>query len=287
MTISVRTIFYLICITVALILFNEIQIKRYWKQSLSEYGSFQGQINQKINRALHASQCIVKNNKDCTTKKSITIFTTFSPNSKKKNVFQNTVKIWHFLKHYAFLSLYCNTLACIRTWANFTKKFGWDIHNIPQNNHINIPQLKYMYMDAISRYNSTFYAYCNGDIIFDYSLYNSLQSVETFAKKGEKLLIIGRRSNFPVAENITFNNLNMVTMAYKKSTLFTPYGEDYFIYTKNAINWTNIPDIVVGKIYIYLLFIALIFLFWLASYQLIVHTVFIVLYLQWNVFNSL
>ena len=212
---------------------------------LSESITLTGLPTETSNRKLDMKMDHFKDN--TATKKILTIFTTFSLNLKKKYIFENTVKIWHLFKKFAFLSLYCDNLACIKTWANLTEKYGWDIHSIPKSNNLGIPLLNYMYLDAASKYNSTFYAYCNGDIIFDDSLFKSLQSLEMFAKTKEPLLIIGQRSNFHVHGKSTFNNINEVTMAYKKSVLFTPWGEDYFIYTKNAVNWTNIPDVIVGK----------------------------------------
>ena len=53
-----------------------------------------------------------------------------------------------------------------------------------------------MFMDVISRYNSSFYGYANGDILFDNSLTKSLKYLQKYVNSDERMLIVGMRSNY-------------------------------------------------------------------------------------------
>ena len=177
----------------------------------------------------------------------LTLFTTFSKNEAKMPIFANTLKIWPLLKPFIYPIVYCPDAACQSRWNKSAQASGWAVHQALSNSKDNIPVLRYMYIDAISRYNSTFYAYANGDILFDQSIAKTLKFLEKYANTGENLLIVGRRSNYKMTKGKHFSTFNEVKEAKKKSTLFTTLGEDYFIYTENAVDWTQVPDVVVGQ----------------------------------------
>ncbi len=103
-----------------------------------------------------------------------------------------------------------------------------------------------MYLDAIANYNSTFYAYANGDILFDESLVKTLTLLSKPAKQDPKMLVVGRRSNYKVDTGRVFQSTDEIRSAMKSAELFTVWAEDYFIYPKLAVDWNHIPDVVVG-----------------------------------------
>ena len=59
-------------------------------------------------------------------------------------------------------------------------------------------------MDNISRYNTSFHAYTNGDILFDNSLIKSLKCLQKYAARNKRMLTVGQRSNYEVKKSERF-----------------------------------------------------------------------------------
>jgi len=58
------------------------------------------------------------------------------------------------------------------------RHLGWTVVQVPRSNRIGLPFLKDMYFDAAKRFpDCIFYAYANGDILFDRGLLYSLEAV--------------------------------------------------------------------------------------------------------------
>jgi len=56
---------------------------------------------------------------------------------------------------------------------------GWAVLHVPRATKSGLPFLKDMYFETAKRFpNCTFYAYSNGDILFDRGLVTSLDAVE-------------------------------------------------------------------------------------------------------------
>ena len=207
-------------------------------------------VDQKMKNKFHPhsfevkySKHVMKYNKELL----MTIFTTFSESTKKMNIFENTIKIWALLKPLVQPVLYCYNNICLEKWRRLATTHGWHIYKAPFSNEDRIPILKYMYLHAIRNYNSSFYGYCNGDILFDESFLKNFHDLEVYAKEKEKVLVIGQRSNYHVNKEKNISTFLKVNELYKKAKLFTPWGIDYFMYTNNCIDWEKIPNFVVGK----------------------------------------
>jgi len=57
-------------------------------------------------------------------------------------------------------------------------RLGWTVLQVPRASEFGIPFIKDMYMDAARRFRDCpFYAYANGDILFDRGLIDTLQAV--------------------------------------------------------------------------------------------------------------
>jgi len=57
-------------------------------------------------------------------------------------------------------------------------RLGWTVLQVPRASEFGIPFIKDMYMDAVRRFRDCpFYAYANGDILFDRGLIDTLQAV--------------------------------------------------------------------------------------------------------------
>ena len=177
----------------------------------------------------------------------VILFTTFSDNKQKISIFENTIKIWSLLKPFVQPILYCYNYSCLEKWRGQAKTYGWHIYKAPVSNEEKLPLLKYMYLHAIKLYKSNFYGYCNGDILFDKSFLKNFHDLKIYAKEKEKILVIGQRSNYHLNKEDNISTFREVSEIYQKAKLFTPWAIDYFIYTKNCINWEKIPNLVVGK----------------------------------------
>ena len=177
----------------------------------------------------------------------LTLFTTFSPSEKKRQIYTNTLKIWNLLRPLVTPVLFCPDVQCENYWKPQTEKFSWKLHiasNVSESD--NIPLLKYMFMDVIAKYKSTFYGFSNGDILFDETLLKTLSALTKYTHDGEKMLIVGKRSNYLWKEE-KIVNFKMVKNILKKSKLFSYWAEDYFFYTREAVDWSKAPNMVPGK----------------------------------------
>jgi len=97
-----------------------------------------------------------------------------------------------------------------------------------------------------------FYGYANGDIQFDETLLETLQSVATkLPDLNKNVLLAGQRysinANLSKPESI-YLCTNLKKLAQSRS-MDGGHCEDYFIFTRNgsSLNWTAIRDVVIGR----------------------------------------
>eukprot|EP00581_Thalassiosira_minuscula_P012924 CAMPEP_0183719762 /NCGR_PEP_ID=MMETSP0737-20130205/12573_1 /TAXON_ID=385413 /ORGANISM="Thalassiosira miniscula, Strain CCMP1093" /LENGTH=319 /DNA_ID=CAMNT_0025949507 /DNA_START=149 /DNA_END=1105 /DNA_ORIENTATION=- len=171
------------------------------------------------------------------------VFTTFSSHGNKTRLRQrienNTRYIWSTMANVTFQALMPNS-------PSFPSV---------QNNSFGMPVLGSMYLTMMERCpNATSYTYINGDIIARQR--DFLDTIESVLKLGREFLIVGIRTNVPWSLNAPFdatllhdngnNNFNFTTHLTNGQP-FNPMAEDYFIVSKNAIDWANIPPFVIGR----------------------------------------
>ena len=53
-----------------------------------------------------------------------------------------------------------------------------------------------MFLDAMARYDAAYYGFCNGDILFDSGLVNTLQGLESYKHVLKNIMVIGKRKNY-------------------------------------------------------------------------------------------
>ena len=106
-----------------------------------------------------------------------------------------------------------------------------------------------------SHYDSVFYGYCNGDLLFHSDLILVLNSLAEKIQRGvlkSKVFFVGRRVNYdhmniqPIPSGIEAQDA-VITKYANQGYLFQTDAEDYFFFTKNTIPWNSIPDIVIGR----------------------------------------
>ncbi|XP_053390897.1 uncharacterized protein LOC128553747 [Mercenaria mercenaria] len=125
---------------------------------------------------------------------------------------------------------------------------GWEARQVHVAAADGVPVLQYMYKDVMDNYNSTFYTYSNGDILFTDTLINTLLYVRNSSLNLDKpVLMVGKRSNvLNVTESKapTWGNINK--MAEERGKLFTGWAEDNFITTR-SFPWNGIAEVVIGR----------------------------------------
>ena len=173
----------------------------------------------------------------------LTLFTTWQTSLEKTICHNNTVKNWNLLKPFVQPILFTNE----NDLSTQVAAMGWTVLPVSKTGR-GVPVLKNMYLDTIKVFNSTFYAYANGDILFTDTLIITLLTVLTSnLNKSKPLMMVGRRTNM---DNVTAfearDQLTITKAAEVRGTLFSPWGEDYFITMKNY-PWKDIPDVIVGR----------------------------------------
>ncbi|XP_060596812.1 uncharacterized protein LOC132750783 [Ruditapes philippinarum] len=159
----------------------------------------------------------------------LTLFTTWN-NSPVKNAVHNiTLRNWMTLRPYV--------VPVIFLYDNLTKQAGGGI-----------PILKYMYIDVMRLFKSTFYAYSNADILFTDTLIYTLFSLKEYMKHiSMPILVVGKRHNvnfLTMSEGLSWKSITQV--AQMRGKLFNGFAEDYFI-TTPEYPWRDIAEVVIGR----------------------------------------
>ena len=174
----------------------------------------------------------------------LTIFTTFSSSAEKYVCRNNTIINWMSFGTTVKPIFFSDDADLL----NKIKSKGWDVQR-PSKTAIGIPILKYMYLDAMKKYRSKFYAYVNGDILFTQNLIDTLRFITGSSKINQThpMLIVGQRTNVKnVSEQQASTHENIMKI-YKTGKLFTAWGEDYFITNANY-PWHDCPEVVIGRV---------------------------------------
>ncbi|XP_069113653.1 uncharacterized protein [Argopecten irradians] len=185
------------------------------------------------------SKCI-----ECTPKVLLTLFTSWPTKAEKYTCHNNTLRNWAQLKPHIQPVLFTQETLL----AEEATEKGWAVLPVRKAGR-GVPILKYMYKDAMERYNSTFYAFSNGDILYSQSLIETLQTVLKSSQipKGKPMMIIGRRTNVPDVTSAEAVSGDKVQKTAKvRGKIFTVWAEDYFITSANY-PWKDIPEVVIGR----------------------------------------
>ncbi|KAL3860511.1 hypothetical protein ACJMK2_010648 [Sinanodonta woodiana] len=184
----------------------------------------------------------------------LTLFTSWSDEEDKYQVHNLTTLNWLSLRPFVLPIVFTNETAL----ANVCKSAGWVVLPLRVTAADGVPVLKYMYIDAMRKFESTFYAYANSDILFTDTLVDTLieilqnnltsqNFIQDNSTSKHHTLIIGRRTN---VNNVTFNEgsswSEITKVAKERGSLFQSDAEDYFI-ASSSYPWNDIPEIVIGR----------------------------------------
>ena len=112
----------------------------------------------------------------------LTIFTTFKEDTNNEtNVTHHEFAHRLAIKNWASFSPYVRPVVFSNTTDGeliaLAKEYKWDILPMTRVNSYGTPFLKEMYQEVFKNYNSTFYGYANGDLLFDASLIETLLEI--------------------------------------------------------------------------------------------------------------
>lgn len=175
----------------------------------------------------------------------MTLFTSWNDSPSKHLLHNATVKNWLSLRPFIIPVLFTNESAL----ATECESLGWEVLPISSAAADGIPVLKYMYRDVMERYNTSFYAFSNGDILFTERLLETLIIILNTGSLNlsEPTLIVGQRTN---VENVTLEEgstwENIAAVAKNRGKLFTGWAEDFFVTTR-SYPWNDMPEVVIGR----------------------------------------
>ena len=180
----------------------------------------------------------------------LTIFTTFKNSSNKMIIYKNTIRIWHRLWPEIVPILFTSfDPSDPESLAHYAVEQGWYVLPVPKTSPQGLPVLRHMFLEAQKKFNTKFYCYANGDILFDRNLTDTIRFLETSlrGRRSHKLLVVGRRINRSM-KNTNLTELHEVGHYAKSSTLFRTDAQDCFLTTRDGYPWRTIPDFVVGRV---------------------------------------
>lgn len=175
----------------------------------------------------------------------LTLMTTWVASPNKYQLHNITVKNWRNISSEINLVLFTDD----RGLESLVAKSGWKVLPVRHSGINGIPVFKSMFEDAMNQFKSSFYAYANSDILFDESLIETLQFIETEMNDSMPLLLTGRRINvqdLTASEAHPLSNLQRVVQ--ERGELFQVDAQDVFIVNSHyRYFWKTVPDLIVGR----------------------------------------
>jgi len=127
----------------------------------------------------------------------------------------------------------------------------WDLLRFTSFNKFGTPKLKPMFSKIFDTYNSSFYGFANGDILFSQSLSHTLKKIEAKLERlYNNVLVVGQRTNFNINlnESDAIYNISNIDTLGRAAYLFRTDAIDYFFFSSgNSLNWTALADVVIGR----------------------------------------
>ena len=181
---------------------------------------------------------------------TLTLMTTFSDSLQREVIESNTVKNWALLGNNVHtLNWYVNKSFI----QNFSSSYGW-LNRPTTHSNNNLPEIKYLYLEAANITNTEFYGFSNSDILFSNDVIRTLRAVKEYHSKnhqGIPLLMVGKRMDVPVTKigNITEPSHEELLKKYKTfGKLRGSATIDYFITGHpSEYPWEGFLDVVVAR----------------------------------------
>ena len=186
--------------------------------------------------------------------KVLTIFTTFEDIKNSTEDEYRMFVQYNFLSLTQFQMLRENTNFVIytnsRDMSKYIEKYYPNVilKREPKTRDFSVSMLKHLFLDTMRNIHTPFYMYTNGDILYNRNLIQTVRQINLLVENRlirNKLLIIGRRLNHKITRYV--NREKDIESMAKLSRIFIKEAQDYFIVTRNAINWVTFPEYLVGR----------------------------------------
>ena len=134
-------------------------------------------------------------------------------------------------------------------WQEALDEHGWIMRKPTKvSPKVFYPILPSMFLDAMNYSQSRFYAYSNGDILFDKSLIETLAYLHKAVGSQKNILAVGQRINYAAKPRQSIKSIEKINKISKNGMYYTHFGMDYFITMADGYPWADVPDIIVGTI---------------------------------------
>ena len=205
------------------------------------------------NKLLNAAAIFIHNKSNIFTRNSsqnlFTWFTTFKITKNRHLIHLNTLVSW--AKFIPFMQPVLFSSNSSQEYDSIARDLGWHVYEIPRTNEYGTPYISDM-VDVIMNgtYDSVFYGFANGDILFDNSLVATLTSIikNVTSLPLASILLIGQRTNYKMSENFTVSvaDFHHIEQLRRKGRLFSNNAEDYFIFSEDFPRHL-FKDLVIGR----------------------------------------
>ena len=184
----------------------------------------------------------------------VTIFTTFVDETDLHNSQYRSMVQSNFLKMTNFKCFGSDFNFIVFTQSARTKLYiareysRITVLRTPLRSNFTSPMLKDLFRMAMNSNQSFFFMFANADNIYDSSLLNSLLAIRRAWTAGlvrQKLIVFGQRNNIVVNEAVY--NEDIFLEYFKRSVPFKDIAQDYFIVTRDSIEWDQYPEVLVGR----------------------------------------
>ena len=175
----------------------------------------------------------------------LTMFTTLKNVKHRLTIHENSIRNWAKLKPHVIPVMF-NDSTDTRL-LKIAMETGWEIYPVPARGTTGVPKLKDMFRFAKEKFNSTFYGFSNGDMLYDDGLIKTLHHVKGMIPKLKKAMVIGTRYNVKLGSlkvSEPLDILNLMPRTGKAST----WAIDFFLISNCEYPWHRVPDdIVIGR----------------------------------------
>ena len=179
------------------------------------------------------------------TKPWLTLFTTFAAHKhndeEKYTVHNNTINNWAALKPHVSLILFTNDSEI----SSIAKDAGWDLVVVTSDRP---PVLKDMFKTAVDSFNTSWYGYSNGDILFMNDFIETMIEINEIFNANHRVLVTGQRTNIQnLTAKIDVTDFTMLKQfGQVHGQLYKTDAEDYFV-TSKSFPWNDTLPVVVGR----------------------------------------
>ena len=174
----------------------------------------------------------------------LTLFTTFKPTADKRRISENVLRNWARLKPRVQPILY--THETDETLVKLAESLGWLTVSVPRVTSFKVPYWKEMFYEAPRHSNTTFYGFCNGDLLFDDGLVDTLTALEQYLDYLEDVLVVGQRYNVDFKGQEVYKQSDVKALS-RVGKLFEPYAIDYFFFAHNRFIWDKLADVIIAR----------------------------------------